>query len=40
LDQDSLQTIYERGLKDGENASFVLYDQDKLIGFRLSFAPE
>lgn len=36
---DTLMAIYKKGLKDNLNASYVLYEQNKLIGFRLSYAP-
>lgn len=39
LDHNSLSAIYKRGLKDDLNASYVLYDKNTLIGFRLSYAP-
>lgn len=39
LDHDSIAAIYKKGLKAGLNASYVLYDGETLIGFRLSYAP-
>lgn len=39
LDQASMQAIYQRGLKLGLNASFVAYDGQRLVGFRLTYAP-
>lgn len=35
----SLELIYKKGLFHNLNASFVAYDQEKLIGFRLTYAP-
>ncbi|MBV1909004.1 MAG: GNAT family N-acetyltransferase [Kangiellaceae bacterium] len=39
-----LQSIYQKGLKDGINCSFVMLDQvdsgdHKVVGFRLTYAP-
>ncbi len=39
LDAKSMQTIYQKGLSKGINASFVALDGDELIGFRLTYAP-
>lgn len=38
LDQPAIQRIYQLGLKDKINASWVAMDQDKLVGFRLTIA--
>lgn len=39
LTKSSLMAMRNRGIKAGINASFVLYQHDKLIGFRLTYAP-
>ena len=39
LDQNNIKEWYEKGLKDEVNASFVAYDGQKLVGFRITFAP-
>lgn len=31
---------YEKGLKNGINSGFVAYDEDKLVGFRITYASE
>jgi ribosomal protein S18 acetylase RimI-like enzyme len=40
LDQSTIQRWCQRGIKQGINAGFVVYDQQKLIGFRLTFSAE
>lgn len=39
LSHESLQVMLVRGLKDGINASLVAYNDDTLVGFRLTWAP-
>lgn len=39
LDPISLQSLYTKGLKNDINANFVAYQDGKLIGFRLTYAP-
>ncbi len=39
LNPESAEEIYLKGLKDGLNASCVCYIDDKLVGFRLTYAP-
>ncbi|WP_371186730.1 N-acetyltransferase family protein [Thalassotalea maritima] len=39
LDNDNIQEWFAKGISQGINANFVAYDNDKLVGFRLSFAP-
>ncbi|WP_299264003.1 GNAT family N-acetyltransferase [uncultured Psychrosphaera sp.] len=36
---DTIATIHTKGIKDGLNSSFVLYQGDLLVGFRLTYAP-
>lgn len=38
LDHDKTQYYYDSGFKNGINASFVAYHQNKLVGFRLTQA--
>ena len=38
LDFEKMNNYYQQGIVDDINASFVVYDGDKLIGFRLTFA--
>ncbi len=40
LDSANIVQWYEKGLSKGINAGFVAYDSDKLVGFRITFAPE
>lgn len=40
LSEQSLSDIYKKGLHGNLNASFVIYHQDKLVGFRLTYAPD
>lgn len=40
LNSDSMQRWYRLGIKDHINAGFVVYDQQKLIGFRITFSPQ
>ncbi|MCL1123763.1 GNAT family N-acetyltransferase [Shewanella surugensis] len=39
LTMSSLMTMRDKGIKAGVNASFVLHQQETLIGFRLTYAP-
>lgn len=39
LDHASIKNIYQKGLKEELNASFVAYSQDTLVGFRLTYTP-
>ena len=39
LDTENIAQWHQRGLKDELNASFVAYYKERLIGFRISFAP-
>lgn len=38
LDKPSLQAWYEKGIKHHINASYVVYHDEKLVGFRISYA--
>lgn len=38
LDQTSMQAWYDKGLKNGINAGFVVYHHEKLVGFRITYA--
>ena len=38
LDQTSMQVWYDKGLKNGVNAGFVVYHDEKLVGFRMTYA--
>jgi len=38
IDNTNISDWYQKGLKNGINAGFVAYDQDKLVGFRLTYA--
>lgn len=38
LDQQNMALWHQRGIEKDINAGYVVYDQDKLIGFRLTFA--
>lgn len=38
LDQASMQAWYEKGLKNGINAGFVVYHEQHLVGFRITYA--
>ena len=40
LNPENAKAWYEKGLKDDINAGFVAYDNDKLVGFRLTYAVE
>ena len=40
LTMDTLPKIHQMGFKDGINASFVAYQGDTLVGFRLTYAPQ
>lgn len=39
LNNENIIEWYNKGLKDGQNAHYVAYDRDKLVGFRISFSP-
>lgn len=39
LDLETIQQMFEKSQKDGSNCSFVMYDGDTLVGFRISYAP-
>ncbi len=39
LTDESIAVIHQLGLSDDLNASFVAYNGDKLVGFRLTYAP-
>lgn len=38
INQEYLKQWFEKGLKDGINANIVAYDNNKLVGFRISYA--
>lgn len=38
LDNDTIKKWYAKGINNSINASFVAYSENKLIGFRLTFA--
>lgn len=40
LYRDTLAEMHQKGQKNGLNSSFVMYDEDKLIGFRITYAPD
>lgn len=40
LSPTTLQDIYNKGWKDGINCSFVALLNNKIVGFRLTYAPE
>lgn len=40
LSMDTMKQWYTKGLANNINASYVVYDNDKLIGFRLTFAAD
>jgi len=40
LDDQNIQQWYQQGLRNGINSGYVVYDGDKLIGFRITFACE
>ncbi|MBW8186609.1 GNAT family N-acetyltransferase [Shewanella nanhaiensis] len=39
LDLRSMQSLYQKGIKDEINANFVAVLNDELVGFRLTYAP-
>lgn len=39
LNLDSIKVMHQLGIRDGLNAGFVAYIGDKLVGFRLTYAP-
>jgi len=38
IDSSNIRAWYEKGIKSGINAGFVAYDNDKLVGFRITYA--
>lgn len=40
IDNDNIKDWYLKGIKKEINSGFVAYDNDKLVGFRLTFAPQ
>ena len=40
IDQTSMQAWYEKGLKNNINAGFVVYHNEKLVGFRITYAAQ
>ncbi|WP_281555930.1 GNAT family N-acetyltransferase [Thalassomonas sp. RHCl1] len=38
LNSENIRAWYEKGIKNGINSGYVVYDQNKLIGFRITFA--
>lgn len=38
LDDNTIKQWFKKGIRDNINASFVAYHQDKLVGFRLTYA--
>ncbi|SES96022.1 GNAT family N-acetyltransferase [Thalassotalea agarivorans] len=40
LTKENLASWYTKGIKNDINANFVAYDQDKLVGFRITYANE
>ena len=38
LDQASMQAWYDKGLKNAINAGFVVYHEQHLVGFRITYA--
>jgi GNAT superfamily N-acetyltransferase len=39
LNPQNIQQWYQQGLKENINASYVAYDKERLVGFRITFAP-
>jgi len=40
VDEQSIKEWFNRGIKNGINASYVAYHEDKLVGFRMTYAAE
>jgi ribosomal protein S18 acetylase RimI-like enzyme len=40
VDQTSMRDWYEKGLKNNINAGFVVYHDEKLVGFRITYAAQ
>ncbi|MGB0495359.1 MAG: GNAT family N-acetyltransferase [Kangiellaceae bacterium] len=40
IDLPTLQSVLKKSIKDDLNCSFVIYDNKKLVGFRLTYAPQ
>lgn len=40
LDIEKMNTWYQQGLKNNINASVVVYHDDELVGFRITYAPD
>lgn len=40
MDENNIQDWYQKGFKNDINAGFVAYDNDKLVGFRITYAAE
>jgi GNAT superfamily N-acetyltransferase len=40
VDETSMQVWYEKGIKNGINSGFVVYHEEKLVGFRITYAAE
>jgi len=38
IDEKIISAWYKKGIKDNKNTGFVAYDNDKLVGFRLTYA--
>lgn len=39
LDSTNIQLWFDKGFRHDINSSFVAYDKDRIIGFRISFSP-
>lgn len=40
VDESSMQAWYKKGIKNGINSGFVVYHEEKLVGFRITYAAE
>ncbi len=40
IDQENIKQWVQQGIKNDINASYVAYDKDKLVGFRLTYAAQ
>jgi len=39
LDFEGMVDVYRKGIQDGINANILAFDQDRIVGFRLTHAP-
>lgn len=40
VDESSIQAWYKKGIKNSINSGFVVYHEEKLVGFRITYAAE